>query len=277
MKITAHRIIPRLTAVLVLALSLTGVQARENASVSQEDSTAYTSVHSTKSLHRDRRTVNVPQKELRDKESGVRIVNIEGDTVMLSGMDSIADLQGVEIINPADSAMAPNLGKIRIFNPDPMRAMWLSALFPGAGQIYNRRYWKLPIIVGAFVGLSYGMSWNNRMLSDYTKAYRDAMDDDPNTRSYMDLFAPTVKEETLDKSWLQNVLRSKRNYYRRYRDICIFCMVGVYLLNVLDAYVDASLAHFDISPDLSMKVRPAVMQPDMTRLPAVGLQCAVNF
>ena len=61
---------------------------------------------------------------------------------------------------------------VRDFNPDPKRAVWLSALFPGLGQLYNRRYWKLPLVVGGFMGLAYGMSWNNQMLGDYTQAYR---------------------------------------------------------------------------------------------------------
>ena len=207
----------------------------------------------------------------------VRVVNIEGDTLTFASADSIRGLKGFEILKPDSAATAPNLGKIRPFNPDPMRAMWLSALFPGAGQIYNRRYWKLPIIAGVFVGLSYGMAWNNRMLNEYTKAYRDAIDADPTPRSYMDLFAPTVKEETLDRTWLRNILKNKRNYYRRYRDICIISMVGVYLLNVLDAYVDASLAHFDISDDLSMNVKPAVLDPAVSKLPGIGLKCAVSF
>ncbi|MDE6438228.1 MAG: hypothetical protein K2L62_01060, partial [Muribaculaceae bacterium] len=56
------------------------------------------------------------------------------------------------------------------FNPDPTRAVWMSALFPGLGQIYNRRYWKLPIIVGGYMSLAYATNWNNWMLSDYTKA-----------------------------------------------------------------------------------------------------------
>ncbi|MDE5625940.1 MAG: hypothetical protein K2I61_06430, partial [Muribaculaceae bacterium] len=57
------------------------------------------------------------------------------------------------------------------FNPDPTRAVWLSALFPGLGQVYNRRYWKLPIIVGGYLGLGYATSWNNQMLTEYTRAY----------------------------------------------------------------------------------------------------------
>lgn len=163
------------------------------------------------------------------------------------------------------------------FTPDPGKACWMSALFPGLGQVYNRRYWKLPIIVGGYLGLAYATSWNNSMLKDYTKAYADFLDNDPETKSYMDLFSPNVKEENLDRSWLQNVLKSRKNYFRRNRDLCVICMVGVYLLAMVDAYVDASLSHFDISPELSMDVTPALMRDCRTSRPSVGLVWALNF
>ncbi len=66
-----------------------------------------------------------------------------------------------------------------VFNPSPTRAVWMSALFPGLGQVYNRRYWKLPLVVGGYLGLAYATSWNNGMLNDYQRAYRDIMDNDP--------------------------------------------------------------------------------------------------
>ena len=192
-----------------------------------------------------------------------------GDTIILS--DSTALLTGTTLKSQQASDLAVK------FNPNPMRAMWLSALCPGAGQIYNRRYWKLPIVIGAFVGLTYGTSWNNRMLNDYSKAYRDITDNDPNTRSYMDFYPPTVKESDLDKTWLTNTLKNRKDYYRRYRDICIIGIAAVYLLNVIDAYVDASMMHFDVSDDLSMQLRPAVIESSMSRLPSVGLGCAFSF
>lgn len=164
----------------------------------------------------------------------------------------------------------------RIYNPSPTRAVWLSALFPGLGQIYNRRYWKLPIIVGGFMGLAYATSWNNNQYQDYTQGYRDLLDDDPSTKSYMNFFPPTVDENDLDKSWLQSTLQARKDYYRRNRDLCIICVVGLYLLCMLDAYVDASLAHFDISPDLSMDVQPAVWLAPSKR-PAFGLNWALTF
>lgn len=167
--------------------------------------------------------------------------------------------------------------RTEIFSPDPTRAVWMSALFPGLGQVYNRRYWKLPIVVGAYMGLGYATSWNNNMLSDYTKAYRDIMDNDPSTNSYMNFFPPTTKEEDLDKKWLTSLLQSRKNYFRRNRDLCIIAMVGVYFLAMVDAYVDASLTHFDISPDLSMDLTPQLMLDSRGAKPSIGLAWALNF
>lgn len=165
----------------------------------------------------------------------------------------------------------------KIFNPSPERAVWLSALCPGLGQIYNRRYWKLPIIVGGFMGLGYATSWNNTQYQDYTQGYRDLLDADPNTNSYMNFFPPTTSESDLDKSWLENTLRSRKDYYRRNRDLCIICVVGLYLLCMLDAYVDASMAHFDISPSLSMDVAPSLILDRSGSRPAAGMTWALTF
>lgn len=167
-------------------------------------------------------------------------------------------------------------GKIP-FNPSPERAVWLSALFPGLGQIYNRRYWKLPIIVGGFMGLAYGCNWNNIQYRDYTQGYRDLLDNDPSTRSYMNFFPPNTDESSLDREWLSNIMKNRKDYYRRNRDLCIIVMVGLYLLCMVDAYVDASMAHFDISPDLSMDIAPAVITGPQARRPALGLNWAFTF
>lgn len=70
------------------------------------------------------------------------------------------------------------------WHPNPKRALWLAIVIPGAGQIYNRKYWKLPIVYGGFVGCAYAMRWNNQMYRDYSQAYLDLMDNDPNTQSY---------------------------------------------------------------------------------------------
>lgn len=194
-----------------------------------------------------------------------------GLAVRVAAPDSVA----VAVDSATNVVTAPNA--LPRFNPDPVRAVWLSALLPGLGQIYNRRYWKLPIIVGGFVGLGYATGWNNTQYNDYSRGYRDLMDDDPSTRSYMNFFPPNTSEGDLDKSWLQRTLKSRKDFYRRNRDLCIIGMVGLYLVCILDAYVDASLSHFDISQDLSLDVTPAVIPADTRRRTAFGLNWAFNF
>ena len=204
---------------------------------------------------------------------------VNGDTVRFTPIDTLAivDAPGMKLFTDSTVVKDVNPNATKVFTPDPIRAVWMSALCPGLGQIYNRRYWKLPIVVGGFLGLGYGASWNNGMLSDYTRAYTDLMDNDPSTKSYMDFFPPNTDESTLNTTWLQQTLKSRKDYYRRNRDLCIICMVGVYLVAMVDAYVDASLSNFDISPDLSMQVMPALIQDPQNRLPALGFQMAFNF
>ena len=165
----------------------------------------------------------------------------------------------------------------RIFNPDPMRAVWMSALFPGLGEIYNRRYWKLPIIVGGFMGLGYATSWNNSQYQDYAQGYRDIMDNDPSSNSYMNFFPPTTSESDIDTAWLSNVMKQRKDYFRRNRDLCIICVVALYLLCMVDSYVDASLAHFDISPDLALDLAPAVIPMRGPSKYSYGLNWALTF
>lgn len=203
---------------------------------------------------------------------------VDGMVLMRTPLEVEAELEGDTVKTILVDPHSPyGLDGKKIFNPDPTRAVWMSVLFPGLGQVYNRRYWKIPIIVGGFMGLGYGMSWNNGQYADYSRAYRDLLDNDPTSNSYMDFFPPNTQEGDLDKSWLTNVMKSRKDFYRRNRDLCIICMVGVYLLCIVDAYVDASLAHFDISPDLSMEVAPTMMvQPGQSR-PGLGLHWALTF
>ena len=165
----------------------------------------------------------------------------------------------------------------KVFNPSPKRAVWMSALCPGLGQIYNRRYWKLPIVVGGFMGLGYATNWNSNQYQDYVQGYRDLTDNDPNTKSYLDFFPPTVNESELDQEWLKRTFKSRRDYFRRNRDLCIICLVALYLVCMVDAYIDASMAHFDISPDLSLDMSPVLLNQPASRKPALGINWAFTF
>ena len=167
------------------------------------------------------------------------------------------------------------------WHPEAKRAMWMALVLPGAGQIYNRKYWKLPIIYGGFVGCAYAITWNNQMYHDYSQAYLDIMDDDPNTQSYNQFLhlGATIDASNIDR--YKEIFRKRKDKFRRWRDMGVFVMIGVYAFSVIDAYVDASLSEFDISDDLTLRVEPMVMNDKRTNNPfksaSLGLQCSLKF
>lgn len=206
--------------------------------------------------------------------------SLTSDTFSVWAMESKADTSYFYWVadSMAQSALKMSAPQQR-FIPDPKRALWLALVFPGGGQIYNRKYWKLPIIYGGFLGCTYALLWNQQMYLDYSQAYLDIMDDDPNTDSYLDMLPPrydiTGREERF-----KTVFKNKKNFYRRYRDLSAFCFVGVYLLSVIDAYVDAHLSEFDITPDLSLRLEPAVINNQSissSSKNAYGVGCSINF
>lgn len=177
---------------------------------------------------------------------------------------------------PEDS-LRPAPAATQAWIPNPTKATWMALVIPGGGQIYNRKYWKLPIVYGGFAGCAYALTWNGKMYKDYSRAYKDMANGNRNSSSITDLLPPNYN---ISDTQLLELLRKRKDTYRRYRDLSIFAFIGVYLLSVVDAYVDAELSNFDITPDLSLKVEPAVMgNPRSTGLSrqTVGLQCSLKF
>ena len=167
------------------------------------------------------------------------------------------------------------------WRPNPKRALWLALVLPGAGQIYNRKYWKLPIIYGGFMGCIYALTWNNMMYKDYSQAYLDIMDNDPGTASYNKFLHLGVEINDQNMERYKSLFKSRKDKYRRWRDLSFFVMLGVYAISVIDAYVDAELSEFDISKDLSLKVSPAVI-PNYSggnplQAQSLGVNCSLNF
>ena len=195
---------------------------------------------------------------------------------------AIASADSVKM--PVDSVLtaqdSSTLAKLT-WHPEAKRAMWMALVLPGAGQIYNRKYWKLPIIYGGFVGCAYAITWNNQMYHDYSQAYLDIMDDDPNTQSYNQFLhlGATIDASNIDR--YKEIFRKRKDKFRRWRDMGVFVMIGVYAFSVIDAYVDASLSEFDISDDLTLRVEPTVMNDKRTNNPfksaSLGLQCSLKF
>lgn len=168
--------------------------------------------------------------------------------------------------------------------PDARKAVWLGVIIPGAGQIYNRSYWKLPIVYGAFMGCGYAISQMQNRYSGYKTAYLDL---------YKDVQAGTVTEDasktyiavlpdgyTLSRvggenTWM-NTLKNQQNIYRRYRDYSILATVIVYALSLIDAYVDAQLFDYDISPDLTLNIEPQIYY-DLQQQKSAELKLAIQF
>ncbi len=185
----------------------------------------------------------------------------EREVVLPDSLDRIMLPDSARIVEVSDSMLQASIEssvKRERFVPDPIRSMWLGLVFPGGGQIYNRKYWKLPIIYGGFLGCVYALTWNSQMLHDYSQAYLDIMDSDPNTKSYEKML-PIGYDITGREERFKTIFKNKKNFFRRNRDLSIFAFAGVYLLAVIDAYVDGELSTFDISDDLSLHLEPTII------------------
>lgn len=156
-----------------------------------------------------------------------------------------------------------------LWHPDPKKATMLSAAIPGAGQIYNGHWWKVPILYAGLGSLGYFIYWNNDAYVRYRNAYIDFIDDDPTTNRYEEVIPPDYI--ITDDEWFVKTVESRRDSYRRDRDFLIICTVGLYALNIIEANVAAHLHDFDVSDDLSMKIAPDLDYDLMARKPRVGV------
>ena len=210
-----------------------------------------------------------------------------GDSIgrLLAPLDSIALADSRDLMGDTASVVVNKRQKVKrdwnTWRPNPQRALWLALVIPGAGQIYNRKYWKLPIFYGGFMGCIYALTWNNMMYKDYSQAYLDIMDDDPGTASY-NKFLHLGQQVTPDnEERYTQIFKSRKDKYRRWRDMSFFVMLGVYALSVVDAYVDAELSQFDISKDLSLKVEPTVLPNhsggSFLEAQSLCVSCKLNF
>lgn len=141
------------------------------------------------------------------------------------------------------------------------KATTLACIFPGAGQIYNRSYWKVPFVIGGFASMIYCIDWNNRGYLRFKKAYALLADYAQHPELYPD--GPT---DEFHGRYSADFIRNLRNNYRRNRDLCIIITGALYVLQIVDAHVDAHLKDYDISDDLSMNLEPLV---DYTYVPTL--------
>lgn len=170
---------------------------------------------------------------------------------------------------------------------EPVRSTMYAAALPGLGQIYNRKYWKVPLVYAGFGALGYAVTFNTRNYNKLISAYQDFTDIIPATDSYIDLltaldpaeYDPVLHPETYNPSteaWVRTQLINGVDYYRKYRDLSYIGIVAWYLITIIDAHVDASLFDYDVSDDLKAAIIPAV--PSFAGIaPGVSLAITKTF
>lgn len=191
----------------------------------------------------------------------------------------VADTVTVDVDNLAPDSIpalpADSIPEKEIHSPK--KAAIYSAVLPGLGQAYNRKYWKIPLVYGGFAAFGYFIDWNNDNYRISKNAYLDLTDTDENTNSFMnlkyieyyDLTNPTMVER------LKDGLIKRQDYYRRNRDLLVILTVAFYGLNIIDASVDAHFFDWDISDDLTMNLKPTFQQLNHQNL--FSLNCTLRF
>ena len=198
---------------------------------------------------------------------------------------SVIDSVMMNVFKPFDSISIEQPIMVQSFKPNPTKSVLFSAIFPGLGQIYNRKYWKLPIVYGGFMGFVYAISWNNKNLQDCGDAYKDLTYDLENYaenqenwhQSWQNFVSAGVDPSARFNDSFRTQLKRWRDYYRRNRDLSIILTAGFYLICMADAYVDAQLFDFDISPDLSLHIEPAFSPQTRYSSRLYGFNCSIIF
>ena len=152
------------------------------------------------------------------------------------------------------------------------KATTLSTIFPGAGQVFNKSYWRVPIVIGGMASTIYTIDWNNRGYKRFKTAYTLRVDYDKNPDKY-----PGGAADEFRGAYSATFLKNLKDSYRRNRDLCIILTAGVYLLNILDAHVDAHLQDYDISDDLSMNLEPYFDYTPVGSQPVYGVNMSLKF
>ncbi len=161
----------------------------------------------------------------------------------------------------------------------PHKASIYSAVLPGLGQAYNKKYWKIPILYAGFAGLVYAIDFNTRNYNMYRRGYRDWIIQDPNNTSYEKVFEGrtwfTEEFKVNYASYIENTLENGKDYYERWRNLSYVGFALVYIINIIDASVDAHFKTFDVSDDLSMRIEP-IVNPGFGNN-SIGLQLKLVF
>ena len=188
----------------------------------------------------------------------------------------------------ADTVAVESIVKVH----SPHKATMYSVMFPGLGQAYNKKYWKIPILYAGIGATIYAINWNSKNYKKYKSGFRDFsqfydykyQDEgletpivEPSSKSYEDLIDRDFSDT--DKSfdnWFQTQLQNKKDSFKHDRDLSYIILLGVYVLNIVDAAVDAHFTNFSVDDNLTINVQPAVSYSAFTGN-SVGFKCQITF
>lgn len=207
--------------------------------------------------------------------------------VVLLIVSVTARAQTDTLVAPQKMQKAPELPTNGEKIHSPHKATLYSAVLPGLGQAYNKKYWKIPLVYAALGGFTYGLVFNQKHYTMYKNAYRDFVYRDPANKSYVTIWEDKLSDyctleelETIRADWFKKTLEGKKSSYRHDRDMTIIALVGVYVLNMIDASVDAHFFNYDVSDDLTLKILPEMgITPDKydQAAPTLGMRLNLRF
>ncbi len=156
----------------------------------------------------------------------------------------------------------------------PSKAAFYSAVFPGLGQVYNKRYWKAPIAIG-LIGVSiYGYTYNNDLYNRFRDAFKSRRAGFTNDEFY-DINNDNIPGELPDLD--MDDLQSQQERYQRDRDLMLVLTIVAYAINIVDANVDSHLKQYNIDDDLSLDFRPYLEYNPITANPNYGMALTIKF
>ncbi|MFK7953062.1 MAG: DUF5683 domain-containing protein [Ekhidna sp.] len=171
------------------------------------------------------------------------------------------------VLQTKDSTFIYNTDEIELLKVnselDPMRSALLSAMLPGLGQVYNKQYWKVPIVVSGIVVFGHFIDYNNKVYHSLRNAVK-LYDISPDNNTYGDLIS---NRETLVRN---------RDNFRRNRDFLMILGTGFYLLQIVDAHVAAHLDEFNLNDDLALGIEPSIQSTPLFSH-AVGVSLVLRF
>ena len=175
----------------------------------------------------------------------------------------------------------------------PHKATVLALVLPGAGQIYNGQWWKVPILYGGIAGDLYGIIWNQKKFRDYKNAYVEWVNyleaveknpdmpypENPAWDKIPKNFDPKTDkyfQTSSGRDWFKEILKNRKDSFKRNRDLCYIIMAAIYAINVIDATVYAHFYDFEIDDDLSFHWQPSAVYNPISG-GSIGLSLSLNF